>query len=125
MKTQGDAVKRIVALLIGVVIVALPLSRVPASGWRKDQNEVFIANTKLYGKVIDHTANHGKDRRIYSPALGQRRDVYVYVPPGYDPDERYPVIFLLHGFGQDEQVFLKVAPLIDEDLLVLAEAVQQ
>src|SRR5207248_2015338 len=47
-------------------------------------------------------------------SMFQRRDVYVYVPPGYDPKLRYPLMIWLHGFCQDEQSFLHhVAPEID------------
>src|SRR5262249_62399560 len=56
-------------------------------------------------KIVDHTANHGKDNRIWSRSLYQRRDLYVYLPPGYDPSQRYPLILWLHGFTQDEQSF--------------------
>ena len=36
----------------------------------------------------------------------EKRDLYVYLPPGFDPHKRYPVILWLHGFAQDEQSFL-------------------
>lgn len=38
-----------------------------------------------------------------SQTLGDRRDVYVYTPPDYDtnPDRTYPVLYLLHGGGDD------------------------
>src|SRR5262249_62179408 len=64
-------------------------------------------NRKLAGKVIDHTHNHGSDRRIWSNALGEKRDLYVYVPPGYDPCKRYPLAIYLHGFRQDEEGFIE------------------
>src|SRR5436305_1252541 len=48
----------------------------------------------------------GADRRIWSEALGEGRDLYVYLPPGFDPRQCYPVVFWLHGIGQDEQSFL-------------------
>lgn len=34
-----------------------------------------------------------------TPALGGKRKVYIYTPPGYatNPNKRYPVIVLLHG----------------------------
>jgi S-formylglutathione hydrolase FrmB len=57
--------------------------------------------------VLDFTHNHGVDRRIWSAALCARRDLYVYVPPGYDPAKKYPLAIFLHGAGQDEQLFLK------------------
>jgi len=28
---------------------------------------------------------------------GTLRPGYVYLPPGYDPTQRYPVVYLLHG----------------------------
>jgi S-formylglutathione hydrolase FrmB len=63
---------------------------------------------------MDHTHNHGQDNRIWSAALYQKRDLYVYVPPGFQTAQPYPIILWLHGFGQDEQSFLTdVAPLID------------
>jgi hypothetical protein len=64
------------------------------------------ANRRLAGQVVDYTHNHGTDRRIWSPALCERRDLYVYLPPGYDPQQSYPVVFWLHGIAQDEQSFL-------------------
>jgi S-formylglutathione hydrolase FrmB len=64
-------------------------------------------NQQLQGHVDDYTNNHGTDRRIWSEALGQWRDLYVYVPPGYDPSKCYPFILWLHGFGQDEHGFTK------------------
>jgi pimeloyl-ACP methyl ester carboxylesterase len=72
-------------------------------------------NRQLSGTLVDHTHNHGADRRIWSEALGQKRDLYVYLPPGYDPRLSYPLIIWLHGFGQDEHTFAKViAPRIDK-----------
>jgi len=74
-------------------------------------------NLQLAGKVHDYTGNHGEDLRIYSAALGQKRDVYVYVPPGYDPAKRYPLMIWLHGLAQDETSFLKIAPLFDQAMV--------
>ena len=66
-------------------------------------------NRRLSGQVLDFTHNHGRDRRIWSEALHQKRDMYVYLPPKYDPNKRYPIIFWLHGFAQDEHSFLEYA----------------
>lgn len=70
-------------------------------------------NRKLHGRVIDHTRNHGPDNRIDAPALGCKRDLYVYVPPGFDPAKKYPFALYLHGINQDETGFIEdvVAPL--------------
>jgi S-formylglutathione hydrolase FrmB len=64
-------------------------------------------NRRLHGTVIDYTNNHGVDRRIWSAALGQKRDLYVYLPPGFDPNTPYPAMLWLHGFIQDEVSFLE------------------
>ena len=63
-------------------------------------------NQRLSGTVVDYTHNHGADRRIFSPILGMPRDLYVYLPPGYDPHRKYPLILFLHMAGQDEHYFL-------------------
>lgn len=64
-------------------------------------------NVQIKGTLVDHTANHGRDRRIYSPALCEKRDLYVYLPPGYDPCKKYPIAIYLHGFLSDEINFLE------------------
>ena len=42
---------------------------------------------------------------IYSRILGEDRPLMVYLPPGYKTDgtEPYPVVFVLHGFGNRGQ----------------------
>jgi enterochelin esterase-like enzyme len=37
-----------------------------------------------------------------SVLLGKTMGLYAYLPPGYTPDKEWPVIYLLHGFGNDE-----------------------
>lgn len=71
-------------------------------------------NSTLQGQVQDFTRNHGKDHRFYSPALGTKRDMYVYVPPGYDGVKKYPVVVWLHGFSQDEKDTKSLAKKFDE-----------
>jgi len=39
----------------------------------------------------------------FSQATHETRRIFVYTPSGYDRDhERYPVLFLQHGYGEDE-----------------------
>lgn len=76
--------------------------------------DVNHLNRGLRGHVDDYTGNAGQDRRFWSASLGQKRDVYVYTPPGYDPDKRYPVVFWMHGVAQDEKTFLELAPTFDK-----------
>ncbi|HEX29385.1 TPA: hypothetical protein ENG04_04820, partial [Candidatus Poribacteria bacterium] len=65
--------------------------------------------------------SHGDGRfvrdEIFSPSLeGNKlsdpstRAVTIYLPPSYDmfPKKRYPVLYLLHGFGGDNDSFVKL-----------------
>ena len=52
---------------------------------------------------------HGelRSKRYYSPSLQTWRRFTIYTPPGYDENatERYPVLYLLHGGGEDERAW--------------------
>ena len=61
----------------------------------------------LHGRLVDHTHNHGRDRRIWSEALGESAHLYVYLPPGFDPRKQYPMILWLHGMIDNEKVAAK------------------
>jgi enterochelin esterase-like enzyme len=37
-----------------------------------------------------------------SSAVGVKRNAKVYTPPGFSPEINYPVLYLLHGIGGDE-----------------------
>jgi len=76
--------------------------------------ELRLTQQKLHGSFLDFTFNHGVDNRIYSPALEMKRDLYVYLPPGFDEKMRYPVMIFLHGVGQDEKNFLETVLLFDK-----------
>jgi S-formylglutathione hydrolase FrmB len=111
---KGALVKRTRWLGL-LLLLTLPLPLAMATGWRKDSPDLVAVNRRLSGKVIDYTANHGVDNRIWSPHLYQRRDLYVYLPPEYDPSKCYPFMIFLHGSAQDEQSFLHhVAPRVDQ-----------
>jgi S-formylglutathione hydrolase FrmB len=96
-------------------IACLSVSTARAGIKKDDCNELERTNGRLMGRVVDHTHNHGQDNRIWSRALYQRRDLYVYLPPGFNDCQHYPLLLWLHGFGQDEKSFLtQVVPLLDE-----------
>ena len=77
------------------------------------QTQLVELNAKLGGRVVDFTNNHGCDRRIYSPALGEKRSMYVYLPPGYDGTTPFPAMLWLHGNGHDERHALEIAEPFD------------
>ncbi len=51
---------------------------------------------------------HGKlDTVSYKSAtVGTERNALIYTPPGFSANEKYPVLYLLHGIGGDEYEWL-------------------
>lgn len=68
------------------------------------------------------TGPKGSVHKIWyeSPTLDLTRRMFVYTPPGYhESKEDYPVLYLLHGGGGDEEAWptLGVAPTILDNLI--------
>ena len=57
-----------------------------------------------------HDVPHGSVAHVWydSPSLGMKRRLSVYTPAGYEdnPKAKYPVLYLLHGSGGDEDAWL-------------------
>src|SRR5262245_4811141 len=80
-------------------------------------NTKFKIGRGSYSNLVDVPGNAAQDlrpvphgtlhtHRYESKALGgQSRGLTVYTPPGYETayDRRYPVMYLLHGSGDDER----------------------
>lgn len=65
---------------------------------------------------------HGDIRAVWysSPTMKTRRRMLVYTPPGYDTSKTsYPVLYLLHGWGGDEEEWTNAGylPQIMDNLL--------
>ena len=43
---------------------------------------------------------HGYIRRIFTNAQGQSLVYYLYIPKNYNPQQKYPLVLLLHGDGE-------------------------
>jgi hypothetical protein len=95
-----------------------PTSPISLPTWMRfcTEKELVRLNRSIHGQVIDFTDNHKKDRRLYSNALCEKRDMYVYLPPGYNPDLKYPLMIWMHGFNQDEKNFLDLVPYFDRSM---------
>jgi enterochelin esterase-like enzyme len=52
---------------------------------------------------------HGKVETVEydSTTVGAKRKARVYTPPGYSADQKYPVLYLLHGIGGDENEWMR------------------
>jgi enterochelin esterase-like enzyme len=71
---------------------------------------------------------HGNVQQVLfpSPSTGMQRRAFVYTPPGYeaDPAARYPVLYLQHGWGEDETAWTNQgrANLIMDNLIAAGAA---
>jgi len=58
--------------------------------------------------LTSHTSERLVDLTIHSRALIRTMRLHVYLPPGYaDTSMRYPVVYLLHPWGQDERYWTR------------------
>jgi pimeloyl-ACP methyl ester carboxylesterase len=80
----------------------------------RDEFDIVKIGRRLKGRIVDHTSNHAQDNRIWSRSLHQWRDLYLYLPPGYNKNQSYPIMIFMHPFAMDERTFLRVVPIIDE-----------
>lgn len=103
--------------LIAVLFVLVVVSSAQAQLLNRVNLE--RVNSRLAGHVIDYTDNHGSDRRIVSPILGMPRDLYVYLPPGYDPGRAYSLVLFFHMADVDEHYFVgsKLLGIVDDLIL--------
>lgn len=69
---------------------------------------------------------HGNMAQVWynSPSLGMDRRMTIYTPPGYDGKKKYPVMYLLHGAGGDEEAWptLGRTQQIMDNLIALGKA---
>jgi enterochelin esterase-like enzyme len=93
------------SLLIDGVAVADPASE---SFYGMSRNASGIEIPSPTGNYYaEKDVPHGDIRiiRYFSPVTNSWRRFYVYTPPGYDANvnEKYPVLYILHGGGEDER----------------------
>lgn len=82
-----------------------------------DPNSLMFFGAQRWGSAVEVPAKdqefyalrdvpHGQLREVFFPSksTGTQRRAFVYTPPGYDqnPDQRYPVLYLQHGWGENE-----------------------
>lgn len=60
----------------------------------------------------------------HSSAVNADRRLSIYLPPSYDGKKRFPVLYLLHGSGGDENAWLELGnvPRIMDNLIACGEA---
>jgi len=93
------------SLLIDGVAVADPASETFYGMGRKASGIEVPFNGDDYYALND--VPHGEIRKVryFSNVLRQWRQFYLYTPPGYDKqtNEKFPVLYIMHGGGEDER----------------------
>jgi enterochelin esterase family protein len=73
------------------------------SGFENSGIEIPAPDAEFYSaKDVPH--GNVSERPYFSKVTGKWRQCFVYTPPGYDTNtkERYPVLYLQHGWGENE-----------------------
>jgi enterochelin esterase-like enzyme len=68
-------------------------------------DNMFLVPGEDVAYAMNQRVPHGSVRQVwyYSETLDQQRRMHVYTPPGYDESRsRYPVLYLLHGGGDED-----------------------
>ncbi len=93
------------SIVVDGAVVADPATRTFfGSGWDNSGIEIPEPDAGYYSaKDVPH--GEVRQRWYFSKVTGQWRRAFVYTPPEYDanPRTRYPVLYLLHGWGENEQ----------------------
>jgi len=92
------------SLVLDGVTVADPATRTFfGSGWASSGIEIPEAADGDYYRSKDVPHGQVSQRRYYSKVTAKWRRSFVYTPPDYDAGKTlYPVLYLLHGWGEDE-----------------------
>lgn len=70
-------------------------------------NVLIVGGGKADNYLVGNVPHGTVAKRWYnSPGNGKERRLTIYTPPGYEQSkEKYPVLYLLHGMGGDEEAW--------------------
>lgn len=93
------------SLLIDGVAVADPASETFYGMGRMASGIEIPSRNGDYYALKDVPHGEIRMKRYYSTVFNEWRRFFIYTPPGYDddPEKEYPVLYLLHGGGEDER----------------------
>jgi enterochelin esterase-like enzyme len=73
----------------------------PPAGQKDEAKSFDVLRDKIeYGKV--------ETIKYFSQTVNVERNLVVYTPPGYSKDTKYPVLYLLHGLGDNETGWTRI-----------------
>jgi enterochelin esterase-like enzyme len=93
----------------------------PQAEAQKGAPKGFAPDPNARPNAVEHIKVHGKS--LEGNLLGDSpdRDVFVYLPPSYQTNrnQRYPVVYLLHGYGLNAEAYLAafgIPTRVDKDI---------
>jgi enterochelin esterase-like enzyme len=108
--TLETIAKRDGALVVAQAATPAPRGQGPRGGFGgpiqlgPDDTRAFPPEPEDFDKVRDGIARGRLEMVEYdSQTVGNPRKALIYTPPGYSTDTKYPVLYLLHGIGGDEE----------------------
>jgi enterochelin esterase-like enzyme len=93
------------SIVVDGAVMADPATRTFfGSGWDNSGIEIPAHDADFYAPG-DVPHGEVRERRYFSKVTGEWRRCFVYTPPDYDANakNKYPVLYLLHGWGENEQ----------------------
>jgi len=89
-------------------------------------NVLMVGSGKADNYLVANVPHGTVTKRWYnSPGNGMERRITVYTPPGYESGKtKYPVLYLLHGMGGDEEAWAALGrtPQILDNLIAAGKA---
>jgi enterochelin esterase-like enzyme len=64
-----------------------------------DDKKAFANAPAGFGQPREVPKGEVKTVEYDSESVGTRRKLMIYTPPAFDPNKKYPVLYLLHGIG--------------------------
>jgi enterochelin esterase-like enzyme len=105
-KNQGFAKIKLFAVALGVIIglVQIPFASAALAQATADTALVLPSHAPEDFIQVRPDIPKGKLETITynSKSIGVDRKAVVYLPPNYDPNKKYPVMYLMHGIGGNE-----------------------
>ena len=96
--------------------------------WLTSNSMVEVPGTPPRATELQNLPHGAVHHHLYrSSALDETRGLVVYTPPGYESTggSRYPVLYLLHGFGDNQRAWTDVgrAPVLADNLIAAKRTV--
>ena len=93
---------------IMAIVAAVVLTFAAAQSLAEENGTTFPAPPDRFDVRRDDIERGKLESIEYdSTTVGLKRKARVYTPPGYSTDQKYPVLYLLHGIGGDENEWVR------------------